>query len=141
LQLPNTSNFSPQRSKFPFETSTHSNNNKAQSGLSGKVETCASGEMRRSTRSTGRSTPRYNRSFRRKKAKQSPDKSPSGEYDAWKYAALRPGTSSSSSLQFTSDGNESLSSPEQKVTPAAKMSFVYKKRADKSEERSLIKKR
>jgi hypothetical protein len=51
--------------------------------------------MRRITRTTGFSTPRSTRSSRRKKAKKPPDKSPSGEYNTWKYAALRPGTSSS----------------------------------------------
>jgi hypothetical protein len=71
-------NISPQRSKFLFETSIHSSNSKTQSGLAGKVGTRTSGEMRRSTRITGVSTPRSTRSSRRKKAKQSPDKSPSG---------------------------------------------------------------
>jgi hypothetical protein len=86
-------NVSPQRSKFLFETSIHSSNSKKQSGLSGKGGTRTSGEMRRSTRITGLSTPRPTRSSRRKKAKQSPDKSPSGEYDAWQHAAFKPGTS------------------------------------------------
>jgi hypothetical protein len=97
--------------------------------------------MRRSTIITELSTPRYTRISRRKKAKQSSDKSPSGAYYAWKYSALRPGTSSSPSLQFTSDGDGSLSSPELKGTPAAKTSFMSKKRAEKSKEPSLIKKR
>jgi hypothetical protein len=78
---------------------------------------------------------------RRKKAKQSPDKSPGQEYNAWQYAALRPGIPYSPSLQFTNDGDCSLSSPEYKGTPAAKTSFMSNKRAGKSEERSLIKKR
>jgi hypothetical protein len=99
--------------------------------------------MRRHNRITGLSAPRSTRSSRRKKAKQSPDKSPSGEYDAWQYAALRNVTSSSPSLKFSSDGDGdgSLSSPERKGTPAAKTSFMSKKRAEKSEERSLIKNR
>jgi hypothetical protein len=48
-------NISPQRSKFLFETSIHSSNSnsKTQSGLAGKHGTRTSGEMRRSTRSTG----------------------------------------------------------------------------------------
>jgi hypothetical protein len=62
-------NISPQRSKFLFETSVHSSNSKKQSGLAGKVGTRTSGEMRRSTRITGLSTPRSTRSSRRKKAK------------------------------------------------------------------------
>jgi hypothetical protein len=53
---------------------------------------------------------------------------------------LRPGTSSSSSLQFTSDGDGSLISRERKGTPAAKTSFVSKKSAEKSEEGRLFKK-
>jgi hypothetical protein len=97
--------------------------------------------MRRSTIITGLSTPRYIRSSRRKKANQSPDKSPSGEYDAWNYPALRPGKSSSPSLQFTSEGDGSLSTPEHKRTPAENMSFMSKNRAEKSEEWSLINKR
>jgi hypothetical protein len=97
--------------------------------------------MRRSTRTTGLSTPRSTRSSRRKKVTQSPAKSPSGEYNAWQYTDLRPGTSSSPSIQFTSECDGSLSSPEQRGTPAAKMSFVSKKRAEKSEERSLINER
>jgi hypothetical protein len=54
---------------------------------------------------------------------------------------LRPGTPYSPSLQFTNDGDCSLSSPEYKGTPVAKTSFMSNKRAGKSEERSLIKKR
>jgi hypothetical protein len=72
-------NISLQRSKFLFETSIHTINIKKQSGLSGKAGTCASVEMRISTRSTGLSTPRSTQSSRRKKANQSPDRSPSGE--------------------------------------------------------------
>jgi hypothetical protein len=87
------------------------------------------------------STPRSTRSSRRKNAKQSSDKAPSGEYDAWWYAELRPGTSSSPSLKFTEDGDGSLISPERKRTPAAKTSFMSKNWAEKSDERSLIKKR
>jgi hypothetical protein len=90
--------------------------------------------MRRSTRINGLSTPRSTIISRRKKEKKPPDKSPSGEYDAWQYSALRPGTSSSPSLQFTSDGDGS----ERKGTPAVKTSFTSKKRAEKSQERSLI---
>jgi hypothetical protein len=71
-------NLSPQRIKFLFETSIHSSKSKTQSALAGKVGTRTSGEMRRSTRITGLSTPRSTRSYRRKKAKQSPEKSPSG---------------------------------------------------------------
>jgi hypothetical protein len=123
-------NISPQRSKFLFETSIHNSNSKTQSGLSG---TRTSGEMRRNTRITGLSTPSSTRSSRIKKAEQSPDKSPSGEYDTWKYAALIPGTSSSTSLQFTSDGDGSLSSPEHKGTTSAKMIFMSKKTAENSE--------
>jgi hypothetical protein len=67
-------NLSPQRSNFLFETSIHSSNSKKQSGLAGKVGTHTSGEMRRSTRITGLSTPRFTRSSRIKKSKQSPDK-------------------------------------------------------------------
>jgi hypothetical protein len=42
-------NISPQRSKFLFETSIHSNNSKKQSGLTGKAGTRTSRETRRST--------------------------------------------------------------------------------------------
>jgi hypothetical protein len=54
---------------------------------------------------------------------------------------LRPETSSSLSLQVTSDVDGSLGSPERKGTSAVKTSSMSKKRSDKSEERSLIKKR
>jgi hypothetical protein len=54
---------------------------------------------------------------------------------------VRPGTSSSPSLQFTSGGDGSLIYPEHKRTTSARKGFMSKKRADKSEERSLIKKR
>jgi hypothetical protein len=134
-------NLSPQRSKLLFEISIHSSNSKKKSGLSGKGGTHTSGEKRRNTKTTGLSTPRSTISSRRNKAKQSADNSPSGEYDAWKYAGLRPGTSFSPTLQFTSDGDGSLSSPERKGNPAAKTSFMSKKRAENSEERRLIKKR
>jgi hypothetical protein len=76
-------NLSPKRSKFFFETSIHSRNSKKQSDLSGTSGIHTSGETRRNTRSTGLSTPRSTQSSRRKKATQSPDKSPSGEYYAW----------------------------------------------------------
>jgi hypothetical protein len=76
-------NISPQRSKFLFETAIHSSNISKQSGLAGKGGTRTSGEMRRSTRITGLSTPSSTRSSRRNQAKQSPYKSPSGEYTAW----------------------------------------------------------
>jgi hypothetical protein len=69
-------NISPQRSKFLFETSIHSSNINKQSGLAG---TRTSREMGRSTRITGFARPRSTRSSRRKKTKQSPDKSPSGK--------------------------------------------------------------
>jgi hypothetical protein len=128
LQVQTPPNISPQRSKFLFQTSIHSSNSKEQIGLAGKAGIRASGETKRSTRLTGLSTPWSARSSRRKKGHQSPDKSPIGEYDAWKYAALRPGTSSSPSLDFTSDGDGPLSSPEQKGAPAAKTSFMSKKR-------------
>jgi hypothetical protein len=82
-------NLSLQRIKFLFETSIHSSNNKKQSGLAGNLGIHTSGERRRSTRSTELSTPRSTRSSRRKKAKQSPEKSPIGEYDAWQYAYLK----------------------------------------------------
>jgi hypothetical protein len=122
-----------QISKLLFETSIHSSNIKKQSGLAGKAGICTSGEMRKSTRSTGVSIQRSTRSPRRKKAKQSPDKSTSGEYNAWQYAALGHGTSSSPSVQFTSDSTGSLGSPERKGTPSAKTRFMSKKRAEKSE--------
>jgi hypothetical protein len=102
-------NLSPQKIKFLFKTSIHSSNINKQSGLAGKAGIHTSGKMRRSTISTGVSIPRSTRSSRRKKATQSPDKSPSGENYAWQYAALRPGTSYLLILQFTSDGDGSLS--------------------------------
>jgi hypothetical protein len=52
------SDLSPQRSKFLFETSVHSRNSKKQSDLEGKAGISTAGEMRKSTRSTGLSTPR-----------------------------------------------------------------------------------
>jgi hypothetical protein len=128
-------NMSPQRSKFLFETSRHK-----WFSMQSSYAQIRRNEKKYS-RSTGLSTPRSTQSSRIEKAKQSPDKSPSGEYDACQYASLRPGTSSSTSLEFTSDGDVSLSPPELKGTLALKTSFMSKNRAEKSEERSLIKKR
>jgi hypothetical protein len=54
-------NISPQRSKFLFETSIHSRNSKTKIGLTGKAGTRTSGEMRKSTSSTGLSTSRSKR--------------------------------------------------------------------------------
>jgi hypothetical protein len=73
-------NLSPQIIKFLYETSIHNSNIKKQSGLAGKAVIRTSGDTGRSTRSTGLYIPGSTRISRRKKAKKSPDTSPSGEY-------------------------------------------------------------
>jgi hypothetical protein len=133
-------NLSPQRSKFLFETSIHSSNSKKQSGLAGKSGIRTSGEMRRSTRTTGLFTPRSTQSSRKRQINtlisHLVDNTMPGNILPWD---LEHHLNLVYSSQVTVIVH-SVPQNEKELQPA-KTRLMSKKRAEKSEEWSLIKKR
>jgi hypothetical protein len=82
--------------KIPFCTAIQISNSKNKRIKTGRTPT--SREKTRNNRAAKSSTPRSNQSSRRKMAKRADEKSPSEEYNSWRFAELRTGFSSSPNL-------------------------------------------